>query len=85
MDARKASFQFSVEVSIEIEALTGKWSAKSRYGQDAVTAWIGAGTQYNSADQAAEVVLAKVRALFPDLTGEWFSQAQAQLTTGGVQ
>jgi hypothetical protein len=79
---RRAQFKFSVEVVVELQQLTGKWSAKYRYGPDSSgeTGWMMMGTQHSTAAEAADAVLARVSALFPEVADSWLSGARAGLS-----
>jgi len=82
---RRAQFKFSLEVVVELQQLTGKWSAKYRYGSDAsgeplMAGWLMVGTQYDTAAEAADAVLDTVKALFPEVKGSWFKEARAGLS-----
>ena len=79
---RRSQFKFSVEVLVELQQLTGKWSSKYRYGPDSSgeTGWMVAGTQFATAAEATDAVLDRVSALFPELSNSWLSEARASLS-----
>jgi hypothetical protein len=77
---RRAKFEFSLEMEVWQEALTGKWSARYRFTPDPHgIIWMACGSQHGSRAEAIDAVLIAAKSLYPEIPQQWLSEAKVSL------